>query len=843
MKIHTLQPAFNGGEVSPDMWARTDFNKYASSLKTMENFYPRYCGGACNRAGTEFITEVKDSSTAVRLIPFQFSTTQNYIIEAGNGYFRYYMNGGQIVSGSTIVETTTPYSSSDVWKLKYAQSADTMYLCNSRYPIKTLGRSSHYVWNLADFDFKYGPYRTGNVNSSLKLTPSGTTGNITVTASSSVFTANMVGSLLRISHDVYGQTVNKVNVSDANVSAGLQCCGNWSFMITDPANWTINLEISNDNGTTWKVLKSYSQSDASSAITDSGTIDHYCLLRVNQGAASGGTGAYCLSCDSFVNDGYVKITGYSSATSVTGTVVTDKQKYIWGLSSTDATSDWGIGAWNTEYGWPSCVQFFQNRLGFAGSTKDPLTLWLSTVSDYPNFMVHETVEDDDAITAALASGSVNAIRSMISTDYLLAFTAGGLWRIGTGSESTAFTPSSARARQQGYIGTTSLQPLIIGNSIISSDYTGNEIHAYGYNAVTDKYDGTNMSVLVDHMFKNHSIIDWAYAPSPDGIVWAVRDDGVLLSLTYLAEQNVWAWARHITDGKFESVAVITNDIYSEVWFVVKRKINGSWKRYIERMVNRQASSDPQDQFFVDSGLSYDNPIGITGATQASPVVITAVSHGLRAGDVIDISDVEGMTELNGGRYKVGTVTKDTFTLLKYDDSTNIDGTSFTAYEDSGYVRKCIKNVTGLSHLEGKTVAILANGSPQTEQVVTSGAITLNDYASRIHVGLPYTSTMETLNIDYPLQDGTAQGRKRRIVDVKLMLEDTKGGTVGVNDNDMQDITYTSTLGLNTTEALYTGQKHIIPANKHSEEAHVIVKQTYPLPITVLAIMTEVELGD
>lgn len=842
MKIHTLQPAFNGGEVSPDMWARTDYNKYASSLKTMENFYPRYCGGACNRAGTEFITEVKDSSTAVRLIPFQFSTTQNYIIEAGNEYFRYYMNGGQIVSGSTIVETTTPYSSSDVWKLKYAQSADTMYLCNSSYPIKTLGRSSHYVWNLADFDFKYGPYRTGNVDTTLKLTPSGKTGNITVTASSSVFTANMVGSLLRISHDVYGQTVSKVGVGDANVSAGLQCYGNWSFMITDPANWTINLEISNDNGTTWKVLKSYSQSERSSAITDSGTIDHYCLLRVNQGVSSDGIGSYSLSCDSFVNDGYVKITAYSSGTSITGTVVTDEQKYIWGLSSTDATSDWGIGAWNTEYGYPSCVQFFQNRLGFAGSTKDPLTLWLSNVSDYPNFRVHETVEDDDAITAALASGSVNAIQSMISTDYLLAFTAGGLWRIGTGSESTAFTPSSARARQQGYIGTTSLQPLIIGNGIISSDYTGNEIHAYGYNAVSDKYDGTNLSVLVDHMFKNHSIVDWAYAPSPDGIVWAVRDDGVLLSLTYLAEQKVWAWSRHVTDGLFESVAVITNDTYSEVWFVVKRKINGSWKRYIERMANRQSSTDPQDQFFVDSGLSYDNPIDITGATQASPVVITAPSHGLSAGDVIDISDVEGMTELNGGRYKVGTVTTDTFTLLKYDDGTSIDGTSFTAYEDSGYVRKCIKNVTGLSHLEGKTVAILANGSPQTEQVVASGAITLNDYASRIHVGLPYTSTMETLNIDYPLQDGTAQGRKRRIVDIKLMLEDTKGGTVGVNDNDMQDIEYASTLGLNTIETLYTGQKHIVPANKHSEEAHVTVKQTYPLPITVLAIMTEVELG-
>ena len=135
---------------------------------------------------------------------------------------------------------------------------------------------------------------------------------------------------------------------------------------------------------------------------------------------------------------------------------------------------------------------------------------------------------------------------------------------------------------------------------------GTTVNGFGYNAVSDAYQGTDLGVLVGHLFRHHEIVDWSYAQAPDSVIWAVRDDGVLLSFSYLPEQKVWAWARHTTDGYFESVASIPGDKYTEVWFIVKRKINGVYKRYVERLADRNVSTEPEDQHFIDSGLTYDN---------------------------------------------------------------------------------------------------------------------------------------------------------------------------------------------------------------------------------------------
>ena len=715
-----------------------------------------------------------------------------------------------------------------------------MYICNNNYNPKTLTRSSHYDWTLSDFENKFGPFRSDNVTTTT-LTASATSGNITVTASTGIFTADMVGSLLKISHEVYGQLVHKATSSDFT-SDSIKCYGDWSFQITDPWKCTYTIQISNNNGTTWDDLKAYSCTDTSSAVTDSGNVDHYCLLRLVVTDSSDGSGSVTLSATSFVSDGFVNITGYTSSTVVTGTVLTDSNRYIWGIANTTATDNWAIGAWNEEYGYPACVKFYQNRLAFANTPKDPLTAWFSCSSDYDNFRVHPTVQDDDAVTSPLVSEGVNAITSMVSLGYMLAFTEGGLWRIGTGSESSAFTPANQRATQQDYLGRSELNPLVVNASVLSCDKIGSSTHNSAYNNVTDRYEGPDLTVLVSHLFRGHKIASWAYAPSPDSVVWAVRDDGLLLSFAYLSEQDIWAWAKHETEGKYEDVAVIPGTSYSEVWFIIKRKIGGVWKRYIERLADRNASVEPQDQFFVDSGLSYDNPITITGISLTSPVVITAPSHGIVVGNIVTLSDIMGTTELNNNKYKAGTVTTNTIELLNMDDDSPIDGTSFTEYEEEGYIRKCVQSVSGLSHLEGKTVSILADGSVEPSQTVTSGSVSLSIHAGRIHIGLPYTSKLETLNIDYQRQDGTAQGRLRSIAKVIARLEYTNGGNIGINENDVQAIEYEQE-NWGIAPALFTGDKETVLAAPSDTEAHIVVTQSQPLPITVTALIAEVTIGD
>jgi hypothetical protein len=833
-KVYALQASFAGGEVSPDIYGRTDLAKYSVAAKTMKNFYPHFFGGASNRPGTMFVTEVKDSSKKVKLLPFQFSVEQAYIIEAGENYFRYIKDGGQIINGSTIVETTTTYAENDLFNLKTAQSADVLYICNSGYKPKTLTRSSHYNWTFADFGYKSGPFRTQN-STDTTITPSAVTGTgITLTASSSIFESGHVGSLFQISHDVTGQSLN-LTYSAATTSDSIKCNGDWSFVTHGTWKGTVELQRSKDNGSTWQTIRTYSSNDDFNPEV-SGNTDELVLLRINYTYTSG-TCYINLNAYSFVMDGVVKITAVTSGTVATADVITD-------LAFTTATKDWAEGAWSTKNGYPFCTKFYQNRLGFAATTKDPLTLWLSQIGDYPNFLIHPTVEDDDAITAPLVSQGVNSIRSMVSLSNMLAFTAGGEWKIGTGSESSALTSNTVRAVQQGYRGSSTLEPLIIGDRVLYCQEMGSVVRDFGYSITDDAYKGDDLTLLARHLFRNFSIVDWCFQQEPDGIIWAVRSDGVLLSFTYIKEQDVWAWAEHVTDGEFESVAAIPGSDYTEVYFVVKREINGSVKRYIEKLMPRMVSTDPRDQFFVDCGLSYDNPITITGVTQASPIVITAASHGLSAGNYVDISDVVGMTELNGMRYKVGIVTTNTFTLLNMDDDSNIDGTSYTAYKSSGYVRKCVTTVSGLSHLEGEAVTILADGSVSPSQVVSGGSITLDDYASRIHVGLGYTCDLETLNVDIPMKDGTTQNRKKHINAVTVKFENSYGGYIGINNSDnLEGIEPTLALIMGKPGSLVTGNKKVQPYAEWSDTATVFIRQSDPLPMTVLTVMPEVELGD
>lgn len=840
-KMYAKQSSFAGGEVSPDLYGRDDFAKYAVSAKILENFFAHPFGGFSNRPGTILVTEVKDPSKKVKLLPFQFSTEQAYIIEAGEDYFRYVMDGGQIIDPTTsaIIETTTTYKEADLFNLKTAQSADTLYICNSSYKPKTLTRSSHYNWTLADFDYENGPFRLQNTTTTT-ITPSAITGTgITLTASESIFTEDQVGSLFQISHDVTQQSLN-LAYTGTTTSSSIKCNGNWTLVTGGSWDGTLYLQWSKDNGITWETIRQYTINN----VSDSGDTDELVLLRIYYTQSSSDTIGINLNAYSFVNDGVVKITGYTSGTVVTGDVITDFADNNIGIAFATATVYWSEGAWSPKNGYPACVKFYQNRLGFAGTTKDPLTLWLSDIGDYPNFLIHPVVVDDDAITAPLVSQGVNSIRSMVSVDSMLAFTAGGEWKIGTGSDSTGLTSTTIRATQQGYRGSSTLEPLIVGNRVLYCQDLGSTIRDIGYSLADDVYKGDDLTILARHMFRNFSIADWAYQQEPDGIVWAVRDDGVLLSLTYLKEQDIYAWARHITDGEFESVAVIPGSEYSEVYFVVRREINGETKRFIEKMAHRMTSTDPRDQFFVDCGLSLDNPITITAATKTNPVVITAAAHNFSVGDYVDISDVVGMTELNGMRYKVGTVTTNTFTLLNMDDNTSIDGTSYTAYKSAGYARKAVITISGLSHLEGETVTVLADGSVDTPQVVNNGSITLTDYASRVHVGLGYTCNMQTLNIDFPMKDGTLQGRTKRIAGITLRLENTYGGSVGINGSDnLETIEQTLSTIWGKPGDLVTGDKKIAPYTDWDTDATVFVQQSDPLPMTVLSIISEVEIGD
>jgi len=180
---------FTGGELSPRLDGRNDLAKYPTGCKTLENMIIFPHGSAARRSGTQYVAEVKDSSKETRLIPFEFSTTQTYILEFGDQYIRFYKDNGQILSGGSAYEISSPYLESELFDIKFAQSADVMYLCHPSHPVQKLSRTGHTSWTLTDVDFQNGPFQDHNISTTTitaSHTAVGTSGNLTLSSTTGV---------------------------------------------------------------------------------------------------------------------------------------------------------------------------------------------------------------------------------------------------------------------------------------------------------------------------------------------------------------------------------------------------------------------------------------------------------------------------------------------------------------------------------------------------------------------------------------------------------------------------------------------------------------------------------
>lgn len=411
--------------------------------------------------------------------------------------------------------------------------------------------------------------------------------------------------------------------------------------------------------------------------------------------------------------------------------------------------------------YPSCVTFYEQRRVFANSTTRPQTIWGTASGAYRNMNVSTPTKDDDAFEVTIAARQVHAIRHLVPLNVLIALTAGGEFVIDAGSKADAIGPGSIRIKPQGYRGAADVPPLVIGNTVLFVQEKGAIVRDLGYAYESDSYTGNDLSILANHLFVGRRIVDWGYAQAPYSLVWALRDDGALLCLTYEREQQVWAWSRHDTaGGAFESVAVVSENNEDAVYFIVRRTINGQIKRYVERLHSR-LFVDVRDCFFVDCGLSYD------GAATAT--------------------------------------------------------------------------LSGLEHLEGEAVSILADGNVFPQQVVSGGAVTLPRAVSKAHAGLPITAEMHTL--DPELANGTIQGKRKRVVAVTARVEASRGLWAGPTANDLKEVKPEGLTVYGGPIPLKTGDARIIIPAHWNERGSVFIRQTDPLPLTVLALIPELEVGN
>jgi len=915
--------SFVSGEFSAKLDGRTDFEKYSSGCKTLQNMLVHPQGAAARRVGTQFISEVKDSSAKTRLIPFEFSTTQTYILEFGNTYIRMFKDKGQITEGDVtisaitkanpavvtanshgfsngdfviitsvvgmtevngktfkvadkttntfelqdvdgtdinssafttyssggdanrIYEITSPYLTAELFELKFAQSADVMYITHPNHEVMKLSRTGHTAWTLTEVAFTDGPYLPTNTTAT------------TITPQQAAAAS--------------GKTLTLSAVTGVNGGVG--------WLATDVG----------------RVMS--------------------------------------------MNGGKAKITARTNATVAVATITE-------AFTNTDATAAFKLGAFSDTTGHPSCVSFFEQRLVFAGTKDEPQTLYFSKSGDYENMTTGTNA--DDAMVYTIASNQVNKIRYLKAVRTLLIGTTGGEFSVSADGTDAAVTPTNITIKRQSSFGAANVDAQPAGNAVLFLQRAKRKIRELAYNFDADGYVAPDLCILNETVTKS-GINEMAYQQAPDSILWAVRDDGVLSGLTYQRTDNVVAWHRHILGGKSDTTK---NIIQQKIAFTANTTIVNGTNNTITLSSHGLATNDPvyynataNPITGLSSGTLYfvirtdantiqlattaansaaGTAIGLTGPSTAttqhiyqgvniSSNVIYSASHGFKTGDIIFYDNIgtaiSGLSE--NIEYYVSRVDDDQFKL--YTDSKLVSVVSLTSAHTSeqtdnilqdakvesvatisgdlnedelwviskkwinGSVRRyvecfsdfdfdetapedfkfldshlsysgvAVSSLSGLDHLEGETVFILADGATHSSKVVNSGSITLDRASRKVTVGLPYSSVLQTMRIEGGAgqTEGTAQGKIKRISKVVLRLFETVGAKVGPTLDNLETVPFRTTSGAMDlpVSTFLAGDKEVEFSDDYNTDGFIFVKQDQALPLTVLALYPTIVTND
>lgn len=498
--------------------------------------------------------------------------------------------------------------------------------------------------------------------------------------------------------------------------------------------------------------------------------------------------------------------------------------------------------------YPSTTGFFQQRQLYANSDAYPSRFWMTQTGTFYTFSASTPLRDDDSIVASISATRINEIRHILPLSDLLFLTAGGEYRI-KGSADEPFKPSTINVKPQSFYGSTSLTPIIAGDVGLFMS-VGQAVREISYDLATDKFTGIDLTILARHLFDYNTVVDWAFAPAPYANIWCVRDDGICAVLTYKKEQEVYAWSRATTYGKYKSVAAVREGDHDVLYFAVEREIAGSSVVFVERLDER-VFEELQDAFCVDAGLSLDLPIAITNATNANPVVITAVAHGLSNGNVVDITGIlEEATEntqrtrlsntYNGYGFTVSNVTANTFRLNNAGAPFN--GSGFAAYSSGGVVRKAVTTVSGLWHLEGENVVAAANGYAYTGLIVANGSVTIPADASRIHVGLSYICQLTTLPLATYTNGASSLGAAKNISSLTVQLERTLGMWTGPSEDQMREAKFGLPTAYGQPLPMSSDEVTVTLKGDWSKKRRVVVQQRAPLPMSILALAPDAVMG-
>jgi hypothetical protein len=514
----------------------------------------------------------------------------------------------------------------------------------------------------------------------------------------------------------------------------------------------------------------------------------------------------------------------------------------------NVTDIWALGAWSNAYGFPTEVEFFSDRLVFAGTPSQPQTLWFSRSGNYVNFGKSQPIQEDDAIAATLNARSVNAIQDIVPLDKLILLTTGGEWKT-TGGQDDVIAPMTIGFKPQSYHGASGVPSLVIGNTALFVQDRGYVVRDLGYQFDVDGYVGGDITVFSSHLLEGKPIKEWTFQQVPHSIVWVVRQDGTLLALTYMREQEVIGWTPQETDGFVESVCTVPEGGEDALYAIIRRTVGGEQRRFVERMETRLID-DMRAALFLDSALTYDgrgdpavalrlNLVGDGGWSIGDELALVA-DFGVTA--VFDAGMVGDQVMLNyrdGEQLRLEVVSYSAPASIRVRPLRNVPADlQGSAVRDWAIARN---TMAGLDHLEGREVGILADGFVHRRLVVTGGSITLDRPHALVHAGLPYVADFETLDIS-AAGGNTVRDRTKRIGKVSLLVQDTRSIFAGPDPDHLDEYEPRSVEGYESAPDMQQGLVELRISGTWTTGGRVFVRQSDPLPITILAAIPDVEFG-
>ncbi len=846
----TIQRNFAGGEIAPTIHGRTDTVKHQTGLKTCRNFQVMLHGGVQNRPGTKFVAETKDSTKPSRLIQFVFNSSQTYVLEFGDLYMRVIDDGAYVLETPTVITSISQAVPAVVTTAAAhgLNNGDEVALAGVSGMVEVNGRNFKVLaLTLTTFSIQY---MDGTDVDSTGFT-AGTGG--TVARVYTITTPYPATKLFDIRYVQSADVVILVHKDFAPRKLTRAALTSWTLaqVVFGPAitpatdvscggSGSLRFVVSAIDSTTGEESTGSVPSAVGSGVISwvapiGFTVSAYNIYK----EISAGTGIYGFR-------GLSLTTTFDDGAPGTPDPLDNPVVFRCPFSADGVSQPADGSGYN-----PQAITFYQARLILGYTNNAPQTFWTSKVGAYFNFCKNEPVQDDDPVTAPLASNRVNSIVHLTNLGKLIPWTDGGEW---TAGDDAGLTPTSINAKQHSYNGSGSVPPLLLDTTAVYLQARGSIVRDLAFDFQVDGYRGNNLSIFAAHLFRGKTVVDWTYQQAPDSIIWAVRSDGVMLGLTYVREQQIWGWHRHDTEGQFESVCAVPEGSEDALYAIVRRSVDGRDVRYVERFYSRNPN-DPLKYVFMDSSLAYDGrntgstTMTISGGTTWDFLETLTVTASV---DTFTAEDVGKKVFVYGPDGEVIRMS-----ILNYVSPTVVTGKPHATVPVTlqGVARAtwslAVKQVFGLWHLEGKDVSAYADGnvaaSPNNEAVVlktvSSGSISFGttsqpEWYAVVFVGLPYLSDVETLDFE--------NGNRSRFLvsDVTIKVESTKGLFIGPRaplDDEVDPLLNLYETKIRNEESydeavrLATGDIEQTIQGQYSHGGGVFLRQVDPVPATLLTV--------